>query len=189
MAKMSPSSLSAMLQSQHADALSAQAASKLSTARSDAMDYYLGDMTKDMPAPEGRSQAVSSDVADTVEGIMPALLEVFHGGDETITFNPVGPDDVKAAEQETDYVNYIYNQANNGFLTTYSFIKDALLSKTGIVKVFWETKTIEERESYFDLSEDEYALLLADDDVEVVEHTEHGPDEDGEDEGGRGEAE
>lgn len=189
MAKMTPSALSAMLQSQHADALAAQSASKLSGERSDAMDYYNSKMDKDMPAPEGRSQAVSSDVADTIEGMMPQLMEVFFGGDETVTFDPVGPDDVKAAEQETDYVNKVFNQDNPGFLITYSFIKDALLSKVGVVKVFWDEQTVEERESYYDLSEDEYALLLADDDVEVVEHTEHGPDGDGEDEGGKGEAE
>ena len=37
------------------------------------MDYYLGDMAKDMPAQDGRSRAVSTDVADTIEGLMPNL--------------------------------------------------------------------------------------------------------------------
>jgi hypothetical protein len=35
------------------------------------MDYYLGNMDKDMPAQDGRSKAVSTDVADTIEGLMP----------------------------------------------------------------------------------------------------------------------
>jgi hypothetical protein len=43
-------------------------ASKLSDERSRALDYYLGDVSRDMPAPEGRSKAVSTDVADTMEG-------------------------------------------------------------------------------------------------------------------------
>ncbi len=188
MPKMTPSSLSAMLQSQHADALAAISASKLSGQRSDAMDYYYGDLTKDMPAPEGRSQAVSSDVSDTVEGIMPQLMEIFFGGDETVTFDPVGPEDVKAAEQETDFVNHTFNQINPGFMIMYSFIKDALLSKTGICKVFWEEKTVEERESYFGLLEDEYALLMSDPDVDVVEHTEYKEGEGPDDEGGKDEA-
>ena len=63
MPKMSPSELRALLAAEKADALSAVNASKLSYERSDALDYYLGDMSKDMPAQEGRSRAVSTDVA------------------------------------------------------------------------------------------------------------------------------
>ena len=43
--------------------LSAMAASKLSEERAAALDYYFGDMSRDMPAPDGRSKAVSTDVA------------------------------------------------------------------------------------------------------------------------------
>ncbi len=180
MAKMLNSELTAMLQSQHADALAAISASKLSGDRSDASDYYYGRMQKDMPAPEGRSQAVSTDVSDTIEGMMPQLLEIFHGGDETVTFEPIGPDDVPKAEQESDYVNHVYNQVNPGFLITYSFIKDALLSKVGVIKIWWEERTVEEKEHYFDLTEDQYQMLLADDEVEIVAHSEHPPGVEGE---------
>ena len=132
--------LKAMLAAAKADAMSAMAASKLSEERAKALDYYLGDMSADMPAPDGRSQAVSTDVADTVEGLMPTLMDIFCGGDEVVRFEPVGPEDVPAAEQETDYVNHVFMQQNPGFLVLYSFIKDALLSKVGIVKVWWETQ-------------------------------------------------
>lgn len=184
MAKMDLSTLKAMLSAERADALAATRASKLSTERSDAMAYYLGDMTKDMPAPDGRSRAVSTDVADTVEGLMPSLMEIFVSGDEVVKFEPVGPDDTQAAEQETDYVNHVFMQKNPGFMILYSFIKDALLQKNGIVKVFWEEHDVEERETYYDLTPDAYAILVADKDVTIVEHTEHppgvDPDEDGE---------
>ena len=143
MHKMSLSDLKAMLASERTDALAAVAASKLSSERADAMDYYLGDMTHDMPSPEGRSRAVSTDVADTIEGLMPSLMEIFCGGDEVVRFDPVGPEDVAAAEQETDYVNHVFMQANPGFLILYSFVKDALLSKVGVVKVWWEERTRE----------------------------------------------
>src|SRR5258708_807245 len=46
-------------------------ASKLSAERAHAMDYYNGDMSRDMPAADGRSRAVSTDVADTIDGLMP----------------------------------------------------------------------------------------------------------------------
>src|SRR6185295_12264517 len=138
MPKMPMSELKSTLQARHNDALSAMRASKLSEARSDAMDYYNGDMTKDMPAADGRSKAVSSDVSDTIEGMMPPLMEIFCGGDEVVKFDPVGPEDEAAAEQETDYVNHVFMQNNPGFMILYSFIKDALLSKVGIVKIYWE---------------------------------------------------
>ena len=45
-------------------------------------------------------------------------------------------------------------QQNPGFLVLYSFIKDALLSKVGIVKVWWEERGSDERETYLDQSDD-----------------------------------
>ena len=110
MPKLSLADLRALLAAEKADALSAMSASKLSDERSRALDYYLGDMTRDMPAPEGRSKAVSTDVADTIEGLMPTLMDIFCGGDEVVRFEPVGPEDVAAAEQETDYVNHLFMQ-------------------------------------------------------------------------------
>ena len=113
----------------------ARTASKLSDERASALSYYMGDMSKDMPAPEGRSKAVSFDVADTIEGLMAPLMDIFAGGEEVVQFAPVGPEDVAAAEQETDYVNHVFMQQNPGFLVLYSFIKDALLSKVGVVSL------------------------------------------------------
>lgn len=176
MAKMEVRTLKAILASQKSDALAAMSAAQLSQERSDAMDYYLGDMSKDMPAQEGKSRAVSTDVADTVEGLMPSLMDIFCGSDEVVRFEPVGPEDEEAAQQETDYVNHVFMQQNPGFMVLYSFIKDALLSKVGIVKVFWEETEEEERETYLDQSDDAFALiaqaaLQEDSGLEIIGHT------------------
>jgi len=136
MPKMSPLDLKAMLASERADALAAISAAKLMEERADAMDYYLGDMRKDMPAQEGRSRAVSTDVADTIEGLMPNLMDIFAGSDEVVRFEPVGPEDEAAAAQETDYVNHVFMQQNPGFMVLYSFIKDALLSLPALLEQF-----------------------------------------------------
>jgi hypothetical protein len=53
MKKISLGDLRALLAAEKADALSAMSASKLSEERSRALDYYLGDMSRDMPAPDG----------------------------------------------------------------------------------------------------------------------------------------
>jgi hypothetical protein len=173
MPRMMPTELRALLTAERWDAMSAITASKLSEERSTALNYYQGDMSKTMPAPDGRSKAVSYDVADTIEGLMPQLMEVFAGGDEVVRFEPHGPQDVAAAEQETDYINHVFMQGNPGFLVLYTFIKDALLSKVGVVKVFWETNEERERETYLDQPPDVLAALAAAQDVEIIEHTEH----------------
>lgn len=172
MAKMTDSELRALLDAEHTDALAASSAAKLSSDRSDALAYYMGDMTKDMPTEAGRSKAVSMDTADTIEGMMPQLMEIFTASDEPVRFNPVGPEDVKAAEQETDYVNHVFMNQNPGFLVLYSMIKDALLSKCGVVKVWWEETEEEERETYYDQPDDAFAMIASAPEVEIVEHSE-----------------
>jgi hypothetical protein len=173
MPKMPTSELKAMLTAEKLDALAAMRASKLSSERAHAMDYYNGDMSRDMPAADGRSRAVSTDVADTIDGLMPSLMEIFAGSDDVVRFEAFGPEDVAAAEQETDYVNHVFMQRNPGFLILYSFIKDALLSKVGIVKVWWEEREAESRETYLDQPDDAFALLVANPDIEIVAHSEH----------------
>jgi hypothetical protein len=178
MSKMTVLDLKALLAAEKSDALAAISAARLSEERADAMDYYLGDMRKDMPAQDGRSRAVSSDVADTIEGLMPNLMDIFAGSDEVVRFEPVGPEDEAAASQETDYVNHVFMQQNPGFMILYSLIKDALLSKVGIVKVWWEEREEEERETYYDLTDDQFALLAqavaeSGGAMKIVAHTVH----------------
>lgn len=176
MPKMSVRDVQAMLASEKASALAAVTAAQLMGDRSQAMAYYQGDMSQDMPAQDGRSKAVSTDVSDAIEGLMPNLMDIFAGSDEVVRFEPVGPEDEEAAQQETDYVNHVFMQQNPGFMVLYSFIKDALLSKTGIVKIWWEEREEEERETYYDLSEDQFALLVqqvaeSDGQMKIIEHT------------------
>jgi len=172
MPKMSNGDLKALLANEKAAALAGMSSSKLSEDRSKAMDYYLGDMSRDLPAQDGRSSAVSTDVSDTVEGLMPTLMDIFTSGDEVVKFDPVGPEDVEAAEQETDYVNHVFNEQNPGFLVLYGMIKDALLSKVGVVKVWWECEEHEERKTFYDLDDQQFAMLVNDPELEVIEHTE-----------------
>ena len=147
---------------------------ELSEDRARALDYYLGKPFGNEQ--EARSQVISTDVADTVEAILPQLIKIFSSGDEVVRFDPRGPEDIKAAEQETEVINHIVLEKNDGFLTLYNFFKDALISKNGYVKVYWEDKEEVEREFYTGLTDDEFALLAKDNEVEIVEHTEY-PDE------------
>src|SRR6266581_3777046 len=69
--------------------------------RADAIDRYLGKPYGDEQT--GRSQVVSRDVSDVVEGVLANVLKPFVAGDEIVRFNPYGPEDEDAAKQETDY--------------------------------------------------------------------------------------
>ena len=144
---------------------------EISKQRETAMEYYYG-----LPfgnEVEGRSQFVDSTVADTIEWIKPSLMRVFASGDEMVKFSPHGPEDVQMAEQATDYVNYVFTKDNPGWEILYSWFTDALLSKNGIVKVWWNEYEEEAREEYNGLDENGLQYLLMDEGVEVLEHTEN----------------
>ena len=144
--------------------------SELSSQREDAMKYYLGEPFGNEI--DGRSEIVTTDVRDTVEYIMPSLMRVFTTHNNVAEFEPEGPEDVQMAKQATDYVNYVFNKQNNGFKVLYDAFKDALISKTGIIKHFWEETQDVTTEYYEKLTDIEYQSILANDDLEVLEHTE-----------------
>ncbi len=176
--KMDLDDVEALVGASRADALATMSSGTLSEERAKAMDYYLGEMSEDMPAEPGRSKAVSTDVADVIEGLMPQLMDIFASSDEVVRFEPVGPDDEDAAAQETDYINHVFMQENPGFMILYAFIKDALLSKTGLVKVWWQESEEEQRDTFYDLTDDQFAMLAhavdqSDGALEIIEHTEH----------------
>ena len=123
----------------------------ISEQREKAMEYYYS-----MPFGneiEGRSQFVDSTVQDTIEWIKPSLMRIFASGDEMVKFSPHGPEDVEMAKQATDYVNYVFAKDNNGWEILYSWFTDALLSKNGIVKVWWDEYAEAQREEYRGLDE------------------------------------
>lgn len=145
--------------------------SKLSHARQKSMYYYLGMPVGDLSPPEvdGRSSVVSTDVRDTIESMLPQLMVTFVGSDTVAEFEATKPGDEMKAEQATEYVNYLFYKKNNGHRIAYTWMKDALLQKNGIVKVWWDTRHEETREEYRGLSEVELMQLMQDDEVEVVE--------------------
>ena len=143
----------------------------ISQQREQAMKYYYGLPFGNEVA--GRSQYVDSTVQDTIEWIKPSLMRVFASGDEMVKFTPHGPEDVAMAQQATDYVNYVFTKDNDGWEILYSWFTDALLSKNGIVKVWWDEYDEEQREEYHALDETELTALITQEGVEVVEHTEY----------------
>ena len=102
---------------------------KLTISRRDALKYYEGQPFGNEMA--GRSQVISRDVMEAVEWSLPALLRIFMAGDDVVKFEPQCPEDEQAAKQATEYVNFLFQRDHPGFQITYSWFKDALLSKVG----------------------------------------------------------
>ena len=156
MPKMTETELSALLGRERGQAV-AYMNGDLADRRRKAMDYYFGEPFGNEI--DGRSQVVSTDVADTVEWILPALLKIFTAGDEVVRFEPQGPEDEEAAKQATEYVNFVFNQDNPGFMVLHSMFKDALLQKNGFAKVWTETRTTKRTERSEPLPPDAAAVL------------------------------
>lgn len=130
-----------------------------------ATEYYYGDPFGDEE--EGRSQVVSMDVRDTVQGILPSLMRIFFGPERIVEFAPQGPEDVQGAEQATDYIDFIMKRDNPGFKILHSAFKDALVRKCGIVKYWWDESVEVRAESFSMLDEQSMMLLTQDPDVEI----------------------
>lgn len=137
----------------------------ISPERALAGQYYKGEPFGNEE--EGRSQAISMDVRDTVQAMMPSIMKVFFAANNVVEFAPNGPEDVENAQQATDYVNYCLTRDNNLFNECYSTFKDALIRKNGIMKVWWDTDKDVTTHYFTGLDEAAFSVLQSDPTVEV----------------------
>jgi predicted GNAT family acetyltransferase len=133
--------------------------------RSKALEYYNREPYGNEV--EGRSQIVTGEVAEVVDGALPQLLRVFTQSDDMVRFEPRSADDEEKALQATEYVNWVMNRDNDGVALMHTWFKDALLQKNGILKVYWDETVNVTKEKYQNLNEQELTMLLSDDSIEV----------------------
>lgn len=181
MAKMTDDQLKALTDAEMRQAVGFYGG-KLAEQRRKAEAYFYGEATGDLAPPEiiGRSAVVVPVVRNTIEAMLPQLMVKFTGGDTVVEFEPVQPDDEQKAKNATDYLNYLFFKKNNGHSVTYSWFKDALKLKRGIVKVWWDTRDEETREEYRGLSEVELAQIMDDPEIEVIEQKSYADEENAE---------
>jgi hypothetical protein len=140
--------------------------SDLSPTRAKGTEYYRGDLFGNEV--EGNSKVVAMEVRDTVSAMLPSLMRVFFNSENVVEFTPRGPEDVQAAQQATDYANYIFQNDNTGFLTTYAIFKDALVRKCGIAKFWWEDEEKVRIEEYTGLDEPTLEMLMQEPEAEAT---------------------
>jgi len=147
--------------------------SELSPVRVENMRYYYGDLpaldiTYDETlggyeaGTENRSTAVSSEVQDTVMAMLPSLIRIFCASEDIAYCAPTRPDNVELAKQQTDYLNTIFHQENEGFLLLHSWFKDALTSKIGIAQWYIDDTPVPEFRTYHNITEEQLNAVIAD---------------------------
>ena len=140
--------------------------SDLSPIRAQATAYYRGDPFGNEV--EGNSHAVSTEVRDVVNAMLPSMMKTMFSSEKVVEFVPTGPEDVASAEQATDYANYVLQQDNDGFQVLYSTFKDSLIRKCGIVKTWWDERTIVRIEQYTGLDEQTMMMISTEPDATVT---------------------
>lgn len=149
------------------------AVDELAAARTTATSYYNGDPfgTEE----DGRSQVVVTEVRDQILGIKPSLMRVFYAPESVVEFMPRTEQGVPGAKQATDYVNFVFQQQNNGWRVLNDLLDDGLIRRLGIVKWCWEDGETEAM-SEEDLATEELFELLAREDVHPTRVTSNGKD-------------
>ncbi len=110
---------------------------------------------------EGQSRIVTSEYADTVESIMPALMRVFASGEDIVQFTPDNPGDEQAAREASDYIPHLFMRENEGFTWLYWFLKDALMYRLAWGAVDIEDVEEVKRTTVEALPADAWALMQA----------------------------
>lgn len=140
--------------------------------RDKAIDYFMGDMDKYVPPEANRSRVVSHDVADTIGWMHPDLMRVFTASDRMAIAEPENEWDAEFSDQVTDGLNYVFWKDNPGYEIVYNSTHDALLVGNGILKTYYDPTPVYTVSFHSGLTEDQRAMLLNDDDVEVLAQSE-----------------
>ena len=142
--------------------------SEISQDRIKSQRYFEGEV--DIGQEDGRSKIVSTKVRDTIRAIKPSLMRVFLSSENPVEFVPTSQEDVTNAEQATKYAHWKFQQLD-GYKLLNDAIHDALVKKTGILKIWWEDSTDAEIRSYTNVTEEELSAIVNEDNIEVIEHS------------------
>lgn len=125
----------------------------------EAYSYYKGSSPPATLATN--STMVSTDVSDTIEWLLPAILKPLVESPDVVRFDPVNPEDQDQADLESDYVHHTFMKKCDGFRKLYVHIKDALLLKNAVFCSYWDEGMTSQLEEYENLTEEELADLLS----------------------------
>jgi hypothetical protein len=115
------------------------------------------------PEVEDRSDFVATDVADTVNGMLPQIMQIFVASDDAVEFEgrgqPGADDEAKLA---TAYINHLFYTRNDGVSIVHDWFWDALVQKVGFVKIWAEEEAEDSKQKYEGQSQEQLIMLLQD---------------------------
>jgi hypothetical protein len=147
----------------------------LSKARTEALNAYEGRPWAGGEPQAGRSGVVMRSVLEAIEWVLPAVLRMFVSSDKIATIESTrpGPTEEEAAEQATQYVSAIFFKDNDGFSLLHDWLKDGLLQRLGWTKRYWDTRMVQDTQSFSGLTPIEYEAKMQEleqqGEVEVLE--------------------
>ena len=142
---------------------------EISPQRVKAQRYFDGEV--DIGYEEGRSQVVATKCREVVRGIKPSIQRIFLTNDKFVEFQPRNAEDVALAEQMTSYIGYKFQQ-QDGYRILNDVLQDAMVKKAGVAFAYFDESEEQEVHTFTGLTDDAMQLLIDQDDVEVLEHTE-----------------
>ncbi len=129
---------------------------EITKVREQALDYYF--MRPRGDEVTGRANVISGDLSAMVDAVLSQMLDAFET-DNLVEFAPDGADDEDQVQLESDTVNHFVMKANNGYMAFLEAIKDALLERNGVIKVFVDERTDTETTEYTDVDPIAFATL------------------------------
>lgn len=168
--KYSDAELGAMLDKELRQSLGAPT-SEIASLRLRNLQYYKAEATGELAPPSipDRSSIVSSDVADTVEWMLPSLVRVFAASPDAVECEPRQQRFAPQAKLASEYMRHVFWKKNEGFDVLNAWFRDALVQKVGFVRVDWEDEERDVEESYKGLLPEQVQELLGDkDEVEAL---------------------
>lgn len=168
--RYSDSELSAILDKELRQALGAPT-SEIAALRLRNLQYYKAVPEGELAPPSipDRSSIVASDVADTVEWMLPSLIRVFAASPDAVECEPKHPRFAPQAKLASEYMRHVFWKKNRGFDVLNSWFRDALIQKVGFLKVYWDTSKRDVEETYKGLTAEQVEELTEDDDLMILE--------------------
>ena len=114
---------------------------ELSFQRAETWRFYNGEVNT--PSRPGRSSVVKTEVRDTVELLMPSIITEFVSADHIVEFKVgrqqqgnLSPEEASTVTQE---INDIFWNDNGGWLLLHDSVKETLVARSAVLKVYEET--------------------------------------------------
>lgn len=180
--KLTDSALSSLCEERLRSAMGAPG-SKIVTDRLRNLAAYLAEPEGEWAPPEvaDRSNLVATDVADTVEWLLPSLLRVLSASKDAIEVTASRPQFEAQAHVVRETLHWVWWERLNGLTILHDWLKDGLMSKVGFLRIGYCADEQTTTESYRGLPEGELQQLLVDEGVTVTgkqqrqEQTDDGP--------------